>query len=127
MVENRILSLFLVLALSASSGVAGGFLHLCQGNSSFWLGCCCPHNDDPDPCTAIENECCELRSLPAVSSSAPAASQFEPFVLAALPSRLLGTDLISGADSGRIARNSQWRAPPRAGPPIFLELCSYLT
>jgi hypothetical protein len=126
MVENRILSFFLVLALSASSGVAGGVLHLCEGDSPFWLGCCCPNDDEPDPCTAIENDCCELRSLPAASSSSPTVAQSELFDLNVVPVRLLDADQIFGASSAQVSRFSEWRAPPRAGPPLFLQLCSYL-
>jgi hypothetical protein len=126
-VNHRILPAFLIVALVASSGVGGGLLHLCQANSSFWIGCCCPHDDDPDPCTVIENGCCELRSLPAVSSSGPAVSEVGKSGFSALPVRPLDADLISGAGSDPVTRFADWSAPPRAGPPLFLEHCSYLS
>lgn len=125
-VKTRILSVLVAVALAAPSGAAGGFLHLCQMDGQAVLPCYCPHAEDPSPCATIEKGCCELRSTPGVPGSSQTASDRTSPASASLAVRVAHSDPILAVGSSHSQLFSEWRVPARAGPPIFLEICSYL-
>jgi hypothetical protein len=125
-VKIRILSVLLAVALSASTGGAATLLHLCGMDGELSLQCYCPHAEDPNPCGTIEKACCELKSSPGVPGSAQATSDRTTPTSSPLALRAAHLEPISAVGSTGSRLASEWGAPARAGPPIFLAICSYL-
>ncbi len=120
------LPVLVTLALLASSGAGGGLLHICQMTGQVGSTCPCPHTELSGHCATIQGDCCELLEVEGVPGSVQAASSERSPDSSPVLARLAHADVVGPARAPASFVSGSWWARPRAGPRIFLEVCSYL-
>ena len=121
----RLVATLLGLSLLVSSGAGSHILFICGMGDVVSLGCHCPHMDDQDATGAVHASCCQASELNGPPGSVRASSQGNGWERPILLNRV-DADPILSVRASPLRLTTDWRAPLRAGPPIFLEVCSYL-
>lgn len=123
--RTRMLAVLVAVGVLASLG-AGGRVLLCEMGSGGSFECPCAHAEQDDPCDAIQARCCGASDVASAPSAAWVSSdRTNPGGAVALGRAPHGdSDLWIPSRSLRPAERG---LPVRAGPPIFLEICSYLS
>lgn len=120
----RILTLVVALGFLGSVGAGSRLVLVCGMGATTLLRCPCPHADDAPPCGALEPRCCELRDLEGPPSTVRADGTSPHRVL--LLARTAWSDAALPAVTRQSLRTRAGWEPVGTGPPIFLEICSYL-
>ena len=118
----------LALMLVATSGVAGGLLHLCGMADLVRRTCCCDdaHEGPPVQLKRID-DCCGAAiakgELPRVATGSEKGCVDAPMLAVSVAS----TDELRGQRPEQPGRVAVARGSPRVqGPPLFISNCSFL-
>lgn len=127
----RAMALTMVFLVAAPASGLGQLLYFCTMSGEVGPRCSCGHSTEggqPQVATASAPGCCELVGVdrlvqtPRVEVVPQEVEAPELLVLPPRPDAALARDLSSGLAFCQSPRGP----PPRTGPPIFIENCSFL-
>ena len=129
-VALHLITLLALLAILVSGGAAAGTQYLCHMTGRVVATCCCASEGPPHAARAAQQvraaDCCER-----IAAAAPASASDSHDVSSSLPGAPLAAILppygyapLAAQITGVGARSA--RAPPAAGPPLFVVHCALL-
>lgn len=127
----RVLALLTALVAALPLGAFGESLLFCRPMNRVMSSCCCQHRpsaEEPKAPRFERGACCERiesGSHGVVSAVREGVLRFEASLAATLapPFELETLPFVRAVTSSQ----AQARAPPRAGPPLYIQHCSLLT